>query len=174
MSASAARFDHEKLDVYRVELELVAWLGPLLEEVREGSTASVREVIHQLDRASISMILNTAEGNGRRGSQQRCRFFDDARGSATECAACLDVLVATGLCRDDRVSEGQAMLLRVVGMLTRLVDRFDGGTARVREDAAEYGSGLSGGVDFEGRGGGEDEGRVGGRGREVRARRRAP
>ena len=42
------------------------------------------------------MLLNTAEGNGRRQGRQRAKFFDDARGSAIECAACLDASVAKG------------------------------------------------------------------------------
>jgi len=35
-------------------------------------------------------LLNIAEGNGRFTSPDRCRFFDTARGSVLECAACLD------------------------------------------------------------------------------------
>jgi hypothetical protein len=35
-----------------------------------------------------------AEGNGQDAAADRCRDFDLARGSAWECAACLDVLVA--------------------------------------------------------------------------------
>ena len=41
-----------------------------------------------------SLELNIAEGNGKYTSADRCRFFDTARASALECAACLDVLVA--------------------------------------------------------------------------------
>jgi hypothetical protein len=39
-------------------------------------------------------LLNTAEGNGKRQGKQRAKFFDDARGPAVECAACLDALAA--------------------------------------------------------------------------------
>src|SRR6185503_17726936 len=35
-----------------------------------------------------------AEGNGKRSPSDRCRFLDIATGSAMECAACLDGLVA--------------------------------------------------------------------------------
>ena len=48
----------------------------------------------QLDRASTSIPLNIAEGNGKYTALDRCKFFDTARGSALGCAACLDVLVA--------------------------------------------------------------------------------
>ena len=92
-----AMFDHEKLDVYHLELKFIAWVTPLLEEVSQtAARAKTREVCDQLDRASLSALLNTAEGNGKRQRQGRAKFFDDARGSATECAACLDALVANG------------------------------------------------------------------------------
>lgn len=118
-------FDHEKLDVYQMELRFLTWVTSLLDEVSQGSSPRIRECRDQLDRASLSSLLNTAEGNGRRGSRQRAKFFDDARGSATECAACLDALVAKGAATNERVEEGKEMLVRVVAMLTKLVSRFE-------------------------------------------------
>lgn len=118
-------FDHEKLDVYKLELSFISWLTDLFEDLREIKGARLAETLDQLDRASLSQLLNTAEGNGKRASQLRARFFDDARGSATECAACLDALVAKRACSIKRVEEGKAMLVRIVSMLTKLVDRFD-------------------------------------------------
>lgn len=118
-------FDNEKLDVYKLELEFISWLTKLFEELRDRKAARLAEVLDQLDRASLSQLLNTAEGNGKRVSQLRARFFDDARGSTTECAACLDALVAKRACDSKRTAEGKAMLHRIVSMLTKLVDRFD-------------------------------------------------
>ena len=94
-----------------------------------------REVCDQLDRASLSSLLNTAEGNGKRQGKQRAKFFDDARGSAVECAACLDALAAKTLVTKVRIAEGKALLLRIVGMLTKLVERFDAYRARECEEA---------------------------------------
>jgi len=131
-----AQFDHEKLDVYQVELEFVRWVTPLLESVRMIPGSS--EVRDQLDRASLSVLLNTAEGNGKRSERMRAKFFDDARGSSTECAACLDALVAKGLCKAEQVLDGKQLLLRVASMLAKLVQRFSGGW-EVREEAALYG-----------------------------------
>ena len=119
------KFDHENLDVYQLELLFVSWVHILLEQVRGGKGAMLREVCCQLDRASISVLLNTAEGNGRRGTRQRAKFFDDARGSATECAACLDVLIAKGVCTKTRVVEGKRSLIRIVSMLSKLVHHFE-------------------------------------------------
>jgi four helix bundle protein len=118
-------FDHEKLDVYWVELGFIAWIATFLDDASLSSGQHRRELIEQLDRASLSVLLNTAEGNGKRQGRQRAKFFDDARGSAFECAACLDAAVAKGLVSTDRVCPGKQMLARVVAMLTRLIDRFD-------------------------------------------------
>jgi four helix bundle protein len=124
-SPTWGRFDHEKLDVYALELNFLAWVTPLLLRVRNEAHGFHREVCDQLDRASLSSLLNTAEGNGKRGGRQRAKFFDDARGSAVECAACLDALVAKKLVDPLDISEGKALLVRIVGMLTRLIRRFE-------------------------------------------------
>ena len=131
------RFDHEKLDVYQLELQFIAWVTSLIEEVKASSGSKVREVCNHLDRASLSALFNTAEGNGKRQSKLRGRFFDDARGSAAECASCLDALVAKGVCSEDRVDEGKDRLYRIVSMLTKLVDRFAPAT-EVREAVDRY------------------------------------
>jgi len=128
--APTPQFDHEKLEVYHLELQFIAWVTELFTELKESKLPRMAETLDQLDRASISQVLNTAEGNGRRGSLQRARFFDDARGSATECAGCLDILVAKGAVRSERVEPGKALLVRVVSILSKLIERF-GGTAVV-------------------------------------------
>ena len=130
-------FDHEKLDVYQLELAFVGWATELLMEVKATPNSLYREVCDQLDRASLSILLNTAEGNGKRQGRQRAKFFDDARGSAVECAGCLDALVVKKLTATHRIIEGKMMLVRIVGMLTKLVDRFDEGSYRARENNDE-------------------------------------
>jgi len=159
-------FDHEKLDVYQVELSFIAWAAVLLHEIRNGAPGLHREVCDQLDRASLSSLLNTAERNGKCQGRQRAKFFDDARGSAVECAACLDALVAKGFATTERIAQGKGLLLRIVGMLSKLVERFDTYRAREEDDSDAYpprpsfsSSSLEHGEEN------EDEGRELGRGR---------
>ena len=104
----------------------------------EAKTRRIAEACDHLDRAGLSSLFNTAEGNGKRQMKIRARFFDDARGSATECAACLDALVAKRACSVQRIEQGKLLLVRVVSMLSKLVDRFSA-PAEVREDSAHYG-----------------------------------
>jgi four helix bundle protein len=135
-----AYFDHEKLDVYQLELAFISWVTPLLAIVKQRqSNARTAEVIDQLDRASLSALLNTAEGNGRRQRQTRAKFFDDALGPVTECAACLDALVAKDVCVEQEIVEGKQLLLRICSMLTKLVERFDSySPSIVREEDDEH------------------------------------
>lgn len=124
-------FDHEKLKVYQEALRFVAWVDPILERL-PGKLAAK----DQLDRASTSVVLNLAEGNGKRSHPDRCRYFDTARGSAVECAACLDALLAKHRLGDAEVAAGKAMLLEVVSMTAGLIARF---SSLVHEDAIPYG-----------------------------------
>jgi hypothetical protein len=80
-------FDHEILEVYRGAIALIAWLSELLETLER-----LGDVRDQLDRASTSIALNIAEGNGkfsprdltfRRWSPQFPRIFQRAQHTAT-------------------------------------------------------------------------------------------
>ncbi len=110
------QFDHERLNVYQEAIRFVAWADDLLESLPKGVA-----VHNQLDRAATSIPLNIAEGNGKYTSADRCRFFDNARGSALECAACLDVLVAKKRTDLETVETGKAVLLTIVSMLVGLI-----------------------------------------------------
>jgi four helix bundle protein len=111
-------FDHEKLEVYRETIAFIAWLSSLLE-----TTVRVGDVKDQLDRASTSISLNIAEGNGKYSPKDRCRFFDIAHGSSLECAAGLDVLVAKSKLTPDQIRPGKERLQKIVRMLMGLIKR---------------------------------------------------
>ena len=110
------QFDHEKLNVYQTAIIFVAWSSDLLTDIPKNIS-----VYNQFDRASISIPLNIAEGNGKYTPADRCRFFDIARGSALECAACLDVLVAKTIIEESLAVEGKGLLLKIVSMLVGLI-----------------------------------------------------
>ena len=109
-------FDHEKLEVYRESIAFIAWLAVLVE--RSERIGGVRD---QLDRASSSIPLNIAEGNGKHTPKDRCRFFDIAYGSALECAAGLDILVAKAKFTPQQIRPGKDSLQRIVRMLIGLI-----------------------------------------------------
>src|SRR5258708_562301 len=124
-------FHHEKLQLYQDSIKFVVWATALLNRVPKGFS-----VWDQLDRASTSVPLNIAEGNGKFTSPDRCRFFDNARGSALESAAYLDVMVAKRFVDTEEIEAGKAMLVKIVSMLFGLI-RANSDT-RVFEEQASY------------------------------------
>lgn len=120
-------FDHEKLQVYQKALEFIESLNPLFRSMRENGQYSL-SVRKHLDESSTSIPLNIAEGNGKYRPADRCRYFDIARGSALECASCLDVLVAKQILNAEEVLPGKKKLHGIVSMLYGLIrsnsDRF--------------------------------------------------
>jgi four helix bundle protein len=129
-----ASFDHEKLNVYRQAISFNGWVGALLERVQ--SRAAVKD---QLDRAATSIPLNIAEGNGKFSRRDRGRYFDIARGSSLESAACLDVLRSRCLIDEETLASGKEQLVEIMNMLVGLLRRFgydfeqDRGSSVVRE-----------------------------------------
>ncbi len=111
-------FDHERLEVYQESIAFIAWLSTLLD-----GTVRVGDVKDQLDRASTSIPLNIAEGNGKYTPKDRCRFFVIAHGSALEFAAGLDVLVAKTKLTPEQIRPGKEGLQRIVRMLIGLIKR---------------------------------------------------
>src|SRR5213075_3440807 len=112
-------FDHEKLEVYRKSIAFCAWVGDFLPQITQKTAAK-----DQLDRASTSIPLNIAEGNGKFSAKDRARFLEMARGSALECAACLDVLVARKLVTSEQIENAKENLARIVQMLMGMLRRF--------------------------------------------------
>lgn len=112
-----AALDATKLDCYNVALEFQLVSARLLPKAHPV----LRD---QLERASVSIVLNIAEGAGRRSRRDKARFYTMARGSAMECAAVLDVLYLRGLADAADYRRGHALLVRVVQMLSKLQARL--------------------------------------------------
>jgi four helix bundle protein len=123
-------FGHEQLDVYRAAIEYVGWSYRLCEQLK-GKHHNAKD---QLLRASQSIPLNIAEGNGKPTNGERRRFFEIARGSALECGAIQDVLEVCGALSSQENVEAKKILDRIIAMLTKLGNRG----YCVREDTAEY------------------------------------
>ncbi|MDF1565824.1 MAG: four helix bundle protein [Deltaproteobacteria bacterium] len=106
---------HERLDAYRVAIELIAGLRSVHET---GLPPHIRD---QLQRASLSIALNIAEGTGRVG-KDRLKFYRIARGSACETGALLDAIEVSGVELDDSFEHLHNLCARLYAMLTRLAE----------------------------------------------------
>jgi len=126
-------FDHEKLDVYQEAIAFCGWIGELLSQISAKAAAK-----DHLDRASTSLPLNIAQGNGKFSTIDRARFLEIARGSALECAACLDVLAVRKLVAAERILPAKERLVRIVNMLMGMLKRFSGRAEFLREDEGLY------------------------------------
>jgi four helix bundle protein len=111
-------FDHEKLGAYREAIAFISWLSALLEDLNR-----LGDIKDQLDRPSNSIALNIAEGNGKFTFKDRCRFFDTAHGSALECSAALDILVAKNRLSLTQIRPGKEHLEKTVRMLMGLIKK---------------------------------------------------
>ncbi len=132
MLMSKIYFDHEKLRVYQRALQFVAFVHPIVAEL--PAKLSARD---QLERAPTSILLNLAEGNGKRAKVDRCRYLGIASGSALECAACLDILVLKRHLDPTKAAEGKDLLVAIVSMLMGLLDVFG---AQLHEEPAPDGA----------------------------------
>lgn len=110
-------FPHEDLDVYKVSLEFNRWS----KQVSRRLNSMHRSLHEQLIRAADSILLNIAEGNGKRAGADRKRYFESARGSAAECAAIIDILLASEIVRPQEAANGKDLLDRVAAMLTKML-----------------------------------------------------
>src|SRR5881398_3871256 len=137
-------FDREKLDVYQEAIGFCGWVGEFLSAISAKAAAK-----DQLDRASTSIPLNIAEGNGKFSAKDRARFFEMARGSALECAACLDVLLVRKLTKEEPVAAQKERLVRIVEMLVGLLRRFSDRADVLREEAPDYLSETEHDYDYE-------------------------
>jgi four helix bundle protein len=123
-------FEHEKLDVYRLSIDYVAFSYGIAKAL-SGANRHVRD---QWLRAAQSIPLNIAEGNGKQSLKDKNRFFEIARGSALECAAIHDILRAFAAVDEESNCQGKSQLRRIVSVLTRLIQRTD----RIADHPIEY------------------------------------
>jgi four helix bundle protein len=105
---------HETLDVYHLALQFHAGVMTLLPEKGQ------RNLRDQLERASLSIVLNIAEGAGRCTPPERRRHFIIALGSVYECASILDVLRLRHLASPERCANARHYAVRIAQMLAKL------------------------------------------------------
>ncbi len=111
------QLDANRLHVYHVALELHCQCSTLVATLN-------RIVKDQLERASLSVVLNIAEAGGRRSRRDKARYYAIARGSATETAALLDVLALRRLASPAAIRTARRLAIRIVQMLTRIDQRL--------------------------------------------------
>jgi four helix bundle protein len=113
-------FDHERLDVYKTSLKFVVLSTKIIALFPKGNS----HLADQLNRASSSIALNVAEGAGEFSKADKARFYRMAKRSATECAACLDIVRELELSEQTLLDQGREHLFNVVSMLIKLIRKL--------------------------------------------------
>jgi len=124
---------HERLDVYKVYLDLAGLCGDVVSDALMPIAA-----FDHLDRAIESVGINFMRANGLAfGSPQRSAYLDVSIASTHECAASLDVCFARRSVEECAYIAAMDKLWRVRGMLLGLKRVSEN---QVREGAVPYGS----------------------------------
>jgi four helix bundle protein len=116
-------FEHEKLQVYQLSRELHREICRLTKIAGRGH----HDHIDQLVRSGSSISRNIAEGSGEWSTKEKAKFYRYAKRSATEGAAALDVLIDYEMLRDEDIIAAKELLARIIPMLVRLIQLFEGG-----------------------------------------------
>ena len=108
-------FAHERLEVYQIALESMAWFHAL-----PGGPELSSRLARQIDKALTSVVLNIAERNGRYSEADRGNFVETAESSTIKAAAYLDLSERMGEVDRKQRDCGMALLDRVALMLRGL------------------------------------------------------
>jgi four helix bundle protein len=106
--------DYERLDVYQRAIEHLAFVFRSFPSLPRGYSA----LVDQWRRAAMSVPLNVAEAgreNERRRSKQPVRDR-----TAMESGAIIDVIRMVGTVPESELAAAKQLLVRVVGMLSKL------------------------------------------------------
>ena len=120
-SSNPYTFPYQKLDAYRVSLELAAACRKLADKVPYG----YRTFRDQLLRSGGRVPLLVAEGCNRRTAAQKRQRFGEARGECGEVAAAAELLTVLGLVPAAEANGLRHTAGRVAAMLTGLIRRFE-------------------------------------------------
>ena len=115
-------FAVENLKVYRKAVEFADQVLAATEHFPRGYGF----LADQLNRASVSIAANLAEGNGRFTKPDRKHFFGIARGSILECLPLLELSVRRGLIDAEQerlLRDGLDELGRMISGLIRGLDK---------------------------------------------------
>ena len=85
-------FPYEQLEVYRKAFHVNQKVYHFLRENKNIAAYAK----NQLGRASLSIMLNIAEGSAKFTSRDRKNFFVTARGSVFECSSLINFLYSVG------------------------------------------------------------------------------
>jgi four helix bundle protein len=112
------QLNHQQLDVYSAARQFAQECYRFSRHLPQDERFNM---VQQIRRAALSVVLNIAEGASRKSELERKRFFEISRGSLIEIDAAFDVAEGLGYFSgfDQRLLS--ELVNRTFGMLTRLL-----------------------------------------------------
>jgi four helix bundle protein len=110
-------FMFEKLEVYQKSVDFAESVSNLTDTFPKG----YHYLVDQLNRASLSIAANLAEGNGRWHKGDRKQFFWIARGSSQECVPLLELAKRKKFLKEDMHAKLLVELETINKMITGLI-----------------------------------------------------
>ena len=114
-------FSYQKLEVYKRAFQLNHTVYTLIKANSKIPTYAK----NQLGRASLSIVLNIAEGCAKFTKKDRRSFFVIARGSVFESAAMIDILHAENEIEVELKSQLEEMLEEISRMLYAMIRNLE-------------------------------------------------
>jgi len=111
-------FDFENLDVYKKSKDFNRDIFRFV-KANKQIDSYLRD---QLKRASISIVLNIAEGSGKFSKADKRNFYTIARGSTYECVSIFEVILEEGQMSRDLFNEFYQKLETISKMLLGLIN----------------------------------------------------
>ena len=115
-------FVFEKLDIYQLSL---TWVAQAMQIASALKFTDLAPLADQLVRASTSIPLNIAEGNGRWHKGDKKQFLWIARGSVFECVAITQATNQHKAISPEVYDKAYATLESLSKMLTKLIQAVD-------------------------------------------------
>ncbi len=115
-------FDFENLEVYKKAKAFNSIVGKTVLKIEslDGVTKN------QLRRASLSIVLNIAEGTSRFSKPDRKNFCVIARGSVFECVAVFDIMKDSGQMSDAEFGHLYSLAEEMSKMLFAMIRNLEG------------------------------------------------
>jgi four helix bundle protein len=121
MLGAQMAFMFENLQVYQKAVDFADQIASLTESFPRGYCF----LVDQLNRASLSIATNLAEGNGRFTKPDRKNFFTIARGSVQECVPLLQIALRRGFIVGNDHDGLKSKLEEIAKMLSGLINGLD-------------------------------------------------
>jgi four helix bundle protein len=109
-------FAHERLEVYQCSLQVVEWFHAL-----PGAAELSTRWLRQIDKTATSVVLNIAEGNGRRIEADHRNFLGLAESSVIKVNTYIQLCHRTGEMKFESAKGGLVLLDRVALLLRGLI-----------------------------------------------------